>query len=136
VTRPLLDTHVWVWWVTGDARLDVATRSTLDTLVPDQAPFLSVISLWEVAMLVERKRVAFSTPLDEWLRAAVAPGVVETLSITPEIAAATAGFHSRLHGDPADRLIVATSRRLDLPLATDDKKILRSGLVERWIPDT
>jgi len=134
VIRPLLDTHVWVWWVTGDSRLDVETRSTLDTLVPAEMPFLSVISLWEVAMLVERKRVAFSKPLNEWLRAAIAPGVVETLSITPDIAAAAAGFRSRLYGDPADRLIVATSRTFNLPLATNDQRILRSGLIERWVP--
>ena len=67
---PLLDTHAWIWWIEGDRRLPRRVRDTLDRLPRDERPYLSAISLWEVAMLVERGRVDFSVSLSEWLDAA------------------------------------------------------------------
>jgi hypothetical protein len=60
---PLLDTHAWIWWIEGDRRLPRRVRDTLDRLPRDERPYLSAISLWEVAMLVERGRVVFSVSL-------------------------------------------------------------------------
>ncbi len=130
--RPLLDTHIWLWWIKGDRRLGDGVRSALDALGREERPYLSAISLWEVAMLVERKRIDFTVPLPLWLRDATAPAVVETLPITADIAAETAAFPVPFHRDPADRIIVATSRILGVPLLTDDQAILRSRLVKRW----
>jgi PIN domain nuclease of toxin-antitoxin system len=59
VTAPLLDTHAWVWWVDRDKRLGRATADFLDRLAVDARPYLADISLWEVAMLVERRRLEF-----------------------------------------------------------------------------
>jgi len=85
-------------------------------------------------MLVYRGRIAFATPLTQWLRAASAPTVVELLPLTADIAAETAALPDSFHRDPADRIIVATSRILGLPVATDDGPILRSRLVKRSVP--
>jgi PIN domain nuclease of toxin-antitoxin system len=68
---PLLDTHAWIWWIEGDRRLQRRVRDTLDRLPPDARPCLSAISLWEVAMLVERGRVVFSVSLAEWFSPAI-----------------------------------------------------------------
>ena len=130
--RPLLDTHIWLWWMTGDQRLRDTVRTVLDILGPRDRPYLSAISLWEVAMLVERRRIGFTVPLAEWLRDATAPSVVELVPITPGIAADTAAFPVPFHRDPADRLIVATSRILGAPLVTEDRAIIDSRLVRRW----
>ena len=54
---PLLDTHVWLWWLLGDSRLSRDEIRFLDDLPSENRPALSVISLWEVAMLVELGRV-------------------------------------------------------------------------------
>jgi PIN domain nuclease of toxin-antitoxin system len=132
--RPLLDTHAWLWWVTDDRRLDAHVRSALDAFSSNARPYLSVISLWEVAMLVERKRIAFTLPLVQWLRQASAAAIVESLTITTDIAAETAALPSSFHRDPADRIIVATSRTLRIPLLTDDGPMRRSRLVELWTP--
>ncbi len=86
-------------------------------------------------MLVERKRLDFTVPLPQWLRDAASPSVVEIIPLTGEIAAETAAFAVPFHRDPADRIIVATSRVLGLPLATDDRRILRSRLAQRWVPE-
>jgi len=132
--RPLLDTHTWIWWLNGDSRLNARVRSALDALPGDARPYLSAISLWEVAMLVDRNRIAFVTPLVQWLREACASTVVELVPLTADVAADTAALPDSFHRDPADRIIVATGRILGLPVATDDRLILRSRLVARWTP--
>lgn len=132
---PLLDTHAWIWWIDRDDRLGSQVIDTLDRLPPDNRPCLCDISLWEVAMLVERGRLAFTVPLVDWLDAAAHPATVRLLPVTPTIAAEVAALPKRFHRDPADRLIVATSRALQLPLLTYDRRITRSRLVVRWTPD-
>lgn len=129
---PLLDTHAWIWWVEGDRRLPRRVRDTLDQLPREGRPYLSAISLWEVAMLAERGRIAFSVSLPEWLTAAAHPRSVRIVPISPDIAAATVALPASFHRDPADRLIVASCRVLDLPLLTRDTRILGARLVARW----
>jgi PIN domain nuclease of toxin-antitoxin system len=134
MTPPLLDTHAWIWWVDQDARLGARTIAVLDSLSRDQRPFLCDISLWEVAMLVERGRLELDLPLGEWLDAAAHPRSVQIVSITPRIAAAVASLPDSFHRDTADRLIVATSRALGIPVLSHDRLINRSRLVTRWRP--
>ncbi len=129
---PLLDTHAWVWWVDHDERLGTPTIEALDRFPPDNRPSVCDISLWEVAMLVERGRLAFRVPLVEWLAAAAHPNSVRLVPVSPAIAAEVARLPKRFHRDPADRLIVATSRVLQLPLLTRDRRITSSRLVRRW----
>lgn len=129
---PLLDTHAWIWWVDQDDRLGRRTLAWLDGLPTEMRPSLCDISLWEVAMLVERGRLEFNMPLDEWLAAAAHPRTVRILPVSPEIAADVAALPVSFDRDPADRLIVATSRVHRLPLLTHDDRILRSRLVTRW----
>ena len=106
--------------------------NALDNLPADARPWLSDISLWEVATLVERRRLSFSIPFDEWLDAAVHPRTVRLVSISPAIANAIATLPSSFHRDPADRTIVATCRALNLPIVTRDRRISGSRLVRRW----
>jgi PIN domain nuclease of toxin-antitoxin system len=134
VTPPLLDTHAWIWWVDQDPRLGAKTIAVLDSLPRDQRPLLCDISLWEVAMLVERGRLELDLPLAEWLDAAAHPRSVQLVTITPRIAAAVADLPESFHRDPADRLIVATSRALGVPVLSHDRLIVRSRLVTRWRP--
>jgi PIN domain nuclease of toxin-antitoxin system len=131
---PLLDTHAWIWWVDQDRRLGVKAIAALDHLPRDQRPWLCDISLWEVATLVERERLSLDVPLREWLDAAAHPRSVRLVSITPQIAAEVAALPTSFHRDPADRVIVATSRVLKLPLLTRDRLITGSRLVTRWNP--
>jgi PIN domain nuclease of toxin-antitoxin system len=134
VTLPVLDTHAWVAWVIGTPDLPTSTRRALDALAPGDRPYLSAISLWEVAMLVELERLALELPLGAWLDKAAHPRTVQLVPITPGIAAGTAALPSTFHCDPADRLIVATCLELDAPLLTHDRLIMRSRLIHRWRP--
>jgi PIN domain nuclease of toxin-antitoxin system len=130
--RPLLDTHAWIWWIEQDARLGAGAIAVLDSLPADRRPFLCDISLWEVATLVERGRLHLDVPLDEWLNAAAHPRSVQLLPVSPRVAAEIARLPEIFHRDPADRIIVATSRAQRVPVLTHDDRIRRSRLVSLW----
>ncbi len=63
----LLDTHFWLWWILGDPALRQAERAFLDGLSPAERPCLCDISLWELALLVQRGRVELDVGLDGFL---------------------------------------------------------------------
>ena len=134
MTAPVLDTHAWVAWMLGSSDLAATERVALDSLPPDRRPFVSAISLWEVAMLVDLKRLSLDLPLADWLAGATHPRTVKVIPITPAVAAGTALLPPTFHRDPADRIIVATCLELEAPLATHDRLILKSRLVPRWRP--
>lgn len=129
---PVLDTHIWIWWMLGDSRLSKKERDALDALVPENRPVLCDISLWEFATLVDLGRVEIEGSIEDWLAIAASPATVRMHSITADIVAEMNRLPVSFHLDPADRLIVATSRCLKLPLATHDRKIRKSRLVSLW----
>ncbi len=129
---PVLDTHVWVWWMLGDPSLPKAEREALDALPAASRPVISDISLWEFATLVDLGRIEIHMPVQDWLQIAASPGTVKVQAITPAIVAEMNRLPSTFHRDPADRLIVSTARALKLPLATMDRKIRKSKLVPLW----
>jgi PIN domain nuclease of toxin-antitoxin system len=132
VSRPLLDTHAWVWWICGDERLTARERDELDNLPPSSRPVLAEISLWEVAMLVERGRLELNMDLERWLAVASSPATVELARVTPAVAAEVARLPAGFHRDPADRLIVATARVRKLRVLTRDRMITQARVVPLW----
>lgn len=131
---PVLDTHIWIWWMLGDPGLGKAEREALDALPPESRPVISDISLWEFATLVDMGRVEIEGSVTDWLRIAASPATVKIQPITPAIVAEMNRLPTTFHRDPADRLILATARFLKLPLATKDRKIRQSRLVSIWKP--
>ncbi|MBL8225322.1 MAG: type II toxin-antitoxin system VapC family toxin [Chromatiales bacterium] len=132
--RALLDTHIWVWWLTGDPALTDRERTALDTAAIAGELCLAAISLWEAQMLHARRRLALPLPLTDWLRRAASPAVVTVLPIDVPVIAALDSLPGRFHGDPADRLIVATAKAHRLPLASRDRRIRASRTVSLWKP--
>ena len=131
---PLLDTHVWIWWMLGDPSLSRAEREALDALPADQRPVISDISLWEFATLVDLGRIKIHGSVEDWLKIAASPSTVRVQPITSDIVGEMNRLPATFHRDPADRLIVATARFLKLPLATQDRKIRKSRLAPLWKP--
>jgi PIN domain nuclease of toxin-antitoxin system len=131
---PVLDTHVWIWWMLGDPGLSKAEREALDGFPMENRPVISDISIWEFATLVDMGRLEIEGSVTDWLRIAASPATVKIQPISSAIVAEMNRLPSTFHRDPADRLIVATSRFLKLPLATKDRKIRQSRLVSLWKP--
>ncbi|MGO9804947.1 MAG: type II toxin-antitoxin system VapC family toxin [Steroidobacteraceae bacterium] len=133
--RVLLDTHMWLWWLTGSPELTASERTALDRTAEAQQVFLPAISLWEAQMLHSKKRIELPLPFADWLRRASAPGVVKILALDAEIVIALDRLPRSFRGDPADRLIAATARAHRLPLATRDEYIRKSRAVRLWRGD-
>lgn len=128
-TDVILDTHALIFWRQGDAQLSSHAASIIDNAV---TLFVCGISLWEVAMLVEKGRIVLGglAALD-WMKQVLTDPRVKLLPITPEIAAQSPNIAQ--HGDPADRIIAASAFTLGVPLLTRDGKLQAlPDLDTRW----
>lgn len=85
-------------------------------------------------MLHRKGRIELDRPFDTWLREAAAADVVSLVPLDVEVAIAVDQLPASFHGDPADRLIVATARALGAPLATHDRAIRKSRAATLWSP--
>lgn len=118
----LLDTHTLIWLAAGLDKLGTKTREQLDSALVDERLTVSAISFWEVAMLVEKGRLQMRLDMLQWRSDLLAGGLLE-LTVTGNIGIEAASL-KQFHGDPADRLIVATAIRENALLATADEAIL------------
>lgn len=130
--RVLLDTHVWVWWLTPRSPLSQRERSALDVLAERGELNLSAISLWEAQMLHAKGRLDIPLAFPDWLEQAADERMLTVLPLDTAVILALDSLPRSFHGDPADRLIVATARARRLPLATHDAAIRRSRSVALW----
>ena len=126
----LLDTHAWIWWAAGSNRLPATARHAIDGA---SAVGVCAISLWEVAMLVAKRRLEMDRDPLEWLKQALALPRVELVQISPAIAVEAAALPSTFPGDPADRLIVASARLTRAAIVTRDTRIRKfDGVTTIW----
>ena len=122
--RLLLYTHVWIWSQVAPEKLSARVRRALENHANEV--WLSPISIWELVLLVEKRRMALGGDIVEWITKAVAP--LKEAPLTAEIVLETARFNLP-HPDPADRFLVATARSLGLTLVTSDVRLLASHAV-------
>ena len=117
----LLDTHVVLWQELDDSRLGPQTRRTIEDAMQEGMVTVSAITFWEVGMRVQKGQLDLGLDLHAWRRNLLEEGLLE-LAIDGEIAV-RAGLLSNMHGDPADRIIVATALN-GHQLVTADRRIL------------
>lgn len=111
----VLDTHVWVWSAAGDARAEKLREFSGSAMV-------SAISLWEVSMLAMKGRLRLLPDEESWFSSNLEPPV-SLAPLTAEVSMASCRLPD-FHGDPADRMIVATAMVLGIPLITADVKVV------------
>lgn len=121
----VLDTHVLVWWVNGDNQLSVNAKSAIEKeiVAEDGIIVVSSISAWEIAMMVSADRLALTMGVDDWLDTVSEIEGVQFISVDNAVAVESTRLPGEFHKDPADRMIVALSRHLNVPLVTADNKI-------------
>lgn len=118
----ILDTHVLVWLALGDIRLGKKTRLLIDGAFQKREEVcVSAISFWEISMLVEKRRLVLDPAA--FREQALRTGILE-VSLDGKVAV-SAGALKDFHGDPADRIVAATSLSLGAPLLTADRELLR-----------
>jgi PIN domain nuclease of toxin-antitoxin system len=120
----VLDTHAWVWFAADDRLLSDAALAAIRNA--DRIG-VAAISVWEVGMLCAKGRLQVVPGVRQWVSAALKVDKVQLLPLSPEVAVLSTEL--ALHGDPADRIIVATALVAGGQLVTKDERIRQSGVV-------
>ena len=123
----LLDTHTWIWLLQGSTELSENVIVKINQIGSQGKVFISAISVWELSMLVAKGRVTLSKSIHQWVEDSLSQPGVNLSLLTPAIAIESSFLPGEFHGDPADRIIVATARLNNLILLTRDRKILQYG---------
>ena len=121
----VLDTHILIWWATGDLKkLSSNAIAAIDQETQAGEIIISSISAWEIAMLINKDRIVISMDLDEWLFTIEQIDAVKFYAVDNDIAIKSANLPGEFHKDLADRMIVATARKLGSSLISADEKII------------
>jgi PIN domain nuclease of toxin-antitoxin system len=120
----LLDTHIWLRYSNASVQLRPSIVETIDAALAEGSVFVSVISIWEIAMLVRGGRLSLHASMDRWTEEALALPGLQLVPLTPQIAIASVDLPEPMHKDPADRILVASARIERLTLVTRDRSII------------
>src|SRR3712207_4405370 len=104
----LLDTHPLIWFTQGREDLGLQARKIVQANLDRNEARVSPITFWEASMLVNKRRVALGRSVQQWAQAVLGKGVI-LAEVTPDIAIRAGDLPGEIHGDPADRLIIATA---------------------------
>jgi PIN domain nuclease of toxin-antitoxin system len=120
----LLDTCAAIWMTQG-AHLESDALAAIDRSGEEGRPIrLSLITAWELGLLAKSGRAAMTQSPSAIFRAFLQlPGIVQQ-DLTADILIDSSLLPTPIHGDPADRIIIATARALDLTIVTRDRLIL------------
>jgi len=126
----LLDTHAWLWLCLEPRRVSAPAAAAIRRAMSEGGLAVASITLWEVAMMLDRGRVIAQATPERWIGDLVDRSRVTLKEITPAVAALATHFPAEFPADPADRLIAATARAEGLGLVTRDARLRRSPLIE------
>lgn len=118
----LLDTHAWLWFRTGSARLGPAARNAI--VEPENDVAVSVASVWEVGLKTTAGKLLLPQPFETWLASALTAFDVLEISMQHVTAAVRLPPH---HKDPFDRVLVAQAMTGGLTLVTSDSLVQHYG---------
>ena len=124
----LLDTHTFLWFVNDSPQLSVTAKILIES---DVDLWVSMASLWEIAIKVSIGKLTISGPIEEFIPQQVAANDIEILPIefSHIIAIASLPFH---HRDPFDRLLIAQSLIENVAIVSADSTFDSYGIHREW----
>jgi PIN domain nuclease of toxin-antitoxin system len=127
---PLVDTHVLIWLALEPKRISKKARQAIERARVNEGLTIASITLWEIALLAARGRLAVHGTVANWTSELLAATGVAVLELTPTIAELSTTFGPAYSKDPADQIIGATARAHGLPLITADTRLLECPLLK------
>ncbi len=127
--RLLLDTHTFLWFVSGSTKLSSEARKLIDN--PINQPFLSVASLWEMAIKISIGKLSLDIPLGNLIPRHMEISGIDLLPIdlSHTVVVSTLPFY---HRDPFDRLMIAQAVVEDMPLVSADPAFDDYAITRLW----
>jgi PIN domain nuclease of toxin-antitoxin system len=123
------DTHIIIWNALKPDLLSSKAREFIDRANGTEGIIVCEISLWEIAMLMQKQRIEIDVSYLEFINLIKASNNLIMRGISPEIAELSTNLPPEINQDPADRIICATSIITNTELVTADKNLLKSPLV-------
>ena len=123
----ILDTHIFIWLLNGDTTIQPKIRKIIANALLEGSVYLSAISCWEIAMLEKRNRIVLTKPCLEWINDSLSRSGIQILELSPEISVESCQLPDFSHGDPADRIIIASARHINANLITRDQTMITYG---------
>ncbi len=121
----VLDTHVFLWLSNGD---EIPKNIENEFKNSKIKLFISAITAWEIFMLIKKDFILLDRPAQVWIEDSLKQNEIECIDVNIPISYSATVLKWE-HKDPADRIIVATANHIDAKLATCDKQIIKSKLV-------
>ena len=127
--RFLLDTHVWLWLALGTPKkIAPATLRLIEESARSVGLLVSIISVWEIALLEARHRIVLPLPLRDWVDLALDRPEIRLVGLNrPGTVIDGVKLPGEFHSDPADRFLIATARARRSALVTHDERIIEYG---------
>lgn len=125
----LIDTNILVWLTSSPEKLTPNAKKYVNQARKSKEIFVSSISIWEIALLIKKKRLSFKIGFDSWLSKVKQLSYLKFMDIDVEIAVKSVQLNWS-NQDPADRIIVATAQNLGTKVITSDRKILQLKSIE------
>jgi PIN domain nuclease of toxin-antitoxin system len=116
----LLDTHIWIWSQLEPWR--ITSEVTKELGDPRNGLWLSPVSIWELVLLVENKRIEIHADMGEWVQQSVQELDLQEAPFTSAVAHELR-FTLLGYRDPGDRFLVATAKIYGLTLVTADLRL-------------
>ena len=126
----VLDTHAWIWFISNPENLSKRAEKAVNNAVKDKSVLISSISAWELALLVEKKRLKLTLEVTDWIAKSESLPFIQFVPVTNSIAVKSVNLPLPLHPDPADRIIIATALSVGAPLVTKDNKLLTYSFIK------
>jgi PIN domain nuclease of toxin-antitoxin system len=116
----LLDTHIWIWSQLEPWR--ITSEVTKELGDPRNELWLSPVSIWELVLLVEKKRIEINADMGEWVQRSVQELDLQEAPFSSAVAHELR-FTLLGYRDPGDRFLVATAKIYGLTLVTADLRL-------------
>lgn len=121
----LLDTQVFLWFISGDARLPATWRQSISD--PANQVFLSVVSRWEATIKFQIGKLPLPESPGIYLPAQRARHSISSLSLDEQSVARLTPLPAH-HRDPFDRILICQAIEHNLTMATVDSLIMQYGV--------
>lgn len=125
-----VDSHVIIWNALKPSLLSRNAKKAIDNANETDGILFCEISLWEIAMLIKKKRLVIDIAYIEFIKLLKAANNYIFKELTPEIAGLSVELPSEINQDPADRIICATSILNNTQLVTADKNLRKAKSIK------
>ena len=125
-----MDTCAIIWDALEPTKLSAKAKNAIKKADGSNELLMCDISIWEISMLVKRKRIEVDETPANLVRLILSSRNYTIVNISPEIAELSVNLNDEINSDPADRLIAATSILKQAPVVTADKNLIRANILE------